>query len=105
MPTPRPRSQKLQPGGTDALPEDPADNGLGRDLYPYDNPAVDDALPDGIAEPDEKSQAPDESSEAGSDEGSSLALLRLQSARTPRGERRRPGRGQTAEDGSAEPPA
>jgi hypothetical protein len=81
MPEPYAEEPQLVPGGVDALHDDPADNGLARDLDPEDNPAVDDVLPDEIAEPDDKSQAPDEG--AASDEES----------------------GQEAEDGSPEPPA
>lgn len=92
MPTPTTEDPELYPGGVDALAEDPEDNGLGRDLNPADNPAVDDVLPDGISEADDKSQAPDgqaddaESGTTSPDEGG-------------------PDAGQTAEDGSAEPPA
>ena len=90
MPTPFTEEPELQPGGADALEEDPADLGLGRDLSPEDNPAVDDVLPDEISEPDDKSQAPDgkaDDAESGttSEDG--------------------PSAGQEAEDGSAEPPA
>ena len=85
MPEPYAEEPQLVPGGVDALQEDPADSGLARDLDPDDNPAVDDVLPDEIAEPDEKSQAPDgEAEDRESD--------------TPRA-------GQEAEDGSPEPPA
>ena len=92
MPTPTTQDPELYPGGVDAVADDPADNGLGRDLSPEDNAAVDDALPDGIAEPDAKSQTPEgeaddaESGTTADDEGG-------------------PDAGQTAEDGSAEPPA
>jgi len=92
MPTPTTQEPELYPGGVDAIGDDPDDNGLARDLSPEDNPAVDDALPDEIAEPDEKSQAPEgkaddaESGTASDDEDG-------------------PDAGQTAEDGSAEPPA
>ena len=92
MPTPFTEEPELVPGGVDALAEDPADNGLGRDLDPDDNPAVDDVLPEEISEPDDKSQAPEgeaddaESGTTSDDEGG-------------------PDAGQTAEDGSAEPPA
>jgi hypothetical protein len=92
MPTPYTEEPELVPGGVDALAEDPADNGLGRDLDPDDNPAVDDVLPEEISAPDDKSQAPEgeaddaESGTTSDDEGG-------------------PDAGQTAEDGSAEPPA
>lgn len=55
------------PGGVDAL----ADTGtagqteaepLVRDLHPDDNPAVEDAAPDEISEPEDKQQEPDEDS-------------------------------------------
>jgi hypothetical protein len=89
MPTPVTEEPELVPGGVDALQEDPADNGLGRDLDPDDNPAVDDVLPDEISEPDDKPQAPegeaDEESGVSGDSG--------------------PSAGQEAEDGSPEPPA
>lgn len=84
MPTPVTEEPELVPGGADAIDEDPADDGLGRDLDPDDNPAVDDAVPDEISRPDDKSQAPD--GEADQEAGTPVA-------------------GQTAEDGSAEPPA
>jgi hypothetical protein len=80
------------PGGVDALKEDPADNGLARDLDPDANPAVDDALPGEIAEPDEKSQAPEGE---GEDKESD----------TQRSSDYSPDAGQEAEDGSPEPPA
>ncbi|RYC05873.1 hypothetical protein [Nocardioides zhouii] len=92
MPTPTTEDPELYPGGVDAIADDPEDNGLGRDLDPDDNPAVDDVLPEGISEPDDKPQAPEgdaDDAEAGTtsdDEGG-------------------PDAGQTAEDGSAEPPA
>lgn len=90
MPTPTSEDPELYPGGVDALDDDPADNGLGRDLSPDDNPAVDDVLPDEIAEPDDKSQEPDGKSED-ADSGTTADDD--------------PDAGQTAEDGSAEPPA
>ena len=90
MPTPFTEEPELQPGGADALDEDPADLGLGRDLSPEDNPAVDDVLPDGISEPDDKSQAP----EGKADDAESGTVAEDD-----------PDAGQEAEDGSAEPPA
>jgi len=95
MPEPYAEEPQLVPGGVDALEEDPADAGLARDLNPDDNPAVDDVLPEEIAEPDEKPQASegeaqDEESDTprpGSDAGGA------------------PSAGQQAEDGSPEPPA
>ena len=91
MPTPVTEEPELVPGGVDALPEDPADNGLGRDLDPDENPAVDDVLPDEVSQPDDKSQAPDgePDAEAGTTDSSSAGAKA----------------GQTAEDGSPEPPA
>ena len=89
MPTPVTEEPELVPGGVDALEEDPADNGLGRDLHPDDNPAVDDVLPDTVSEPDDKSQAPEgeaDDKEAGTTDDT-------------------PAAGQEAEDGSPEPPA
>ena len=99
MPEPYAEEPQLVPGGVDALGEDPADAGLARDLNPDDNPAVDDVLPDEIAEPDEKPQAPEgEAEDKESD--------------TPRGgsdpdaeSGASPSAGQEAEDGSPEPPA
>jgi len=54
----------LHPGGADSI-DDPDKYGdtpgppTTRDLPPEDNPAVDDVLPDEVAEPDDKSQEPD----------------------------------------------
>lgn len=96
MPTPTTEDPELYPGGVDAVGDDPADNGLGRDLNPEDNPAVEDALPDEIAEPDDKSQAPD--GEADDAESGTTA-------EGDSGNADGPDAGQTAEDGSAEPPA
>ena len=78
---------ELKPGGADALADDPQDRGQPRDPATEDNPAVTDVVPDEVAEPDDKQQEPDgsEDAEAGGD-----------------GE---PAAGQTAEDGSPEPPA
>jgi hypothetical protein len=92
MPEPYTEEPQLVPGGVDALEEDPADNGLARDLDPSDNPAVDDVLPDEVAEPDEKSQAPE--GEADDHE-----------ADTTRASDYSATAGQEAEDGSPEPPA
>lgn len=92
MPTPRTEDPELHPGGVDALPEDPADNGLSRDLSPEDNPAIDDLLPNEISQPDDKPQAPEgkaDDAEAG----------------TTSADPREPDAGQEAEDGSVEPPA
>lgn len=79
---------ELHPGGADALPLDPDGEGLGRDLPPEDNPAVEDVLPDEIAEPDDKKQAPE--GEAADHEA---------------GTERDPEAGQVDEEGSPEPPA
>lgn len=88
MPEPTAEEPQLQPGGVDAIEEDPADEGLSRDLHPDDNPAVDDILPEEIAEPDDKQQEPDKGvdHEAGT-------------------KRDKPTAGQEAEDGKPEPPA
>ena len=61
---------------------------LARDLDPAANPAVDEVMPDEIAESDDKSQAPDgeaDDAETGAEDD--------------------PEAGQEAEDGSVEPPA
>lgn len=89
IPEPTTEEPQLLPGGVDAdaLHTDKADDGLGRDLDPDDNPAVDDATPDEISEPDDKPQAP----EGQADDHESAS-----------GD---PDAGQEAEDGSAEPPA
>jgi hypothetical protein len=89
MPEPYAEEPQLVPGGVDALPDDPADNGLARDLDPDDNPAVDDVLPGEISEPDDKSQAPE--GEADDQESGTTD--------------EDPKAGQEAEDGSPEPPA
>ncbi len=83
MPTPVTEEPELVPGGVDAIGEDPADNGLGRDLDPDDNPAVDDAVPDEISEPDDKSQAPE--GEAGRGGRDDRLLLRGQGRADRRG--------------------
>ncbi len=91
IPEPTTEEPQLLPGGVDAdaLHTDPADDGLGRDLDPDDNPAVDDATPDEISEPDDKSQAPDGHA---ADQESGVS-------------EEDPDAGQEAEDGSPEPPA
>ena len=89
MPEPFTTEPELHPGGVDAIPDAPEDDGLGRDLEPDANPAVDDVLPEEISEPDtEKKQAPE--GEADDQES---------------GTERTPEAGQEAEDGSVEPPA
>lgn len=91
MPTPSAEDPQLVPGGVDAdaLHADPADDGLGRDLRPEDNAAVDEESPAEISEPDDKPQAPE--GQADDQESGTLADD--------------PAAGQEAEDGSAEPPA
>ena len=96
MPKPYTEEPQLVPGGVDAVVEDPADAGLARDLDPDDNPAVDDVLPDEIAEPDEKSQAPE-----GEAEDKESDTTRGSGSDSDDG----PSAGQEAEDGSPEPPA
>ena len=101
MPTPHAEEPQLVPGGVDAIEDDPADNGLSRDLDPDDNPAVDDVLPNEIAEPDEKSQAPEgqaDDQESGTTEAAADADSDADSDSEPDA-------GQEAEDGSVEPPA
>lgn len=88
LPEPAIEEKEPNPGGVDAVPEDPADDNLARDLSPEDNPVVDDAMPDEIAQLDDKSQAPEGEAadhESGTDDD--------------------PDAGQEAEDGSPEPPA
>jgi hypothetical protein len=107
MPQPHTEEPELIPGGVDAIAEDPQDGGLSRDLSPDDNPAVDDVLPEEVAEPDDKSQAPDngEDAEAGTpraSDGSSGDSSGDSSGADSSGE---PRAGQEAEDGSVEPPA
>ena len=89
QPDPVIEDKESNPGGVDAVSENEVDQNLARDLHPDDNPAVDDALPEEIAAPDEeKSQSPDgkaDDAESGSQDD--------------------PAAGQEAEDGSVEPPA
>ena len=101
MPTPHAEEPQLVPGGVDAIEDDPADNGLSRDLDPDDNPAVDDVLPDEVAAPDDKPQAPDgqaDDQESGTTEAAAAAVADADSDSEPDA-------GQEAEDGSVEPPA
>lgn len=92
MPEPKTQDPELHPGGVDAIEDDSSRGTVGRDLPPQDNPAVDDELPDEIAEQDDKDQAPsgEADQEAGTetdeDEGG-------------------PAAGQVDEEGSPEPPA
>ena len=63
LPEPVIEDKEPNPGGADAVPESPVE-GLARDLDPADNPAVDDVLPEQIAElDDDKQQEPDEDSD------------------------------------------
>ena len=92
MPEPKTEEPELHPGGTDKLPLDPDGEGLGRDLPPSDNPAVDDVVPDEVTAPDDKDQAP--SGEADQEAG------------TKRDEDEDgPEAGQVDEEGDPEPPA
>ncbi|WP_110240849.1 hypothetical protein [Nocardioides gilvus] len=92
MPEARTEDPELHPGGVDAI-EDEADRGtMGRDLPPSENPAVDDALPEEIAEQDDKDQAP--SGEADQEAGTD----RTEDEDGPEA-------GQVDEEGSPEPPA
>ena len=94
MPEPTTEEPELIPGGIDALPDEPGDHGLGRDLGPEDNPAVDDVLPDEVAERDDgKSQSPD-----GKADDRESGTKRSDGADESEA-------GQQAEDGSVEPPA
>ena len=95
MPEPITEEPELVPGGTDRLPDKPGDEPLARDLQPEDNP-VDDAMPDEITEPDDKSQSPDsdDAEETGTAPGPDVN----ESSEEPPA-------GQEAEDGSVEPPA
>ena len=88
LPEPVIEDKEPNPGGADAVTEDPADQYLARDLHPEDNPAVDDVLPDEIAQADDKQQAPE--GEADDQES---------------GTEQDPESGQESEDGSVEPPA
>ncbi|MCD6639925.1 MAG: hypothetical protein LT071_08435 [Nocardioides sp.] len=87
MPEPTAVEPQLVPGGVDAIEEDPADEGLSRDLHPDANPADVD-VPDVVIEPDDKQQEP----EGEADDAET-------------GQETDPEAGQEAEDGSVEPPA
>ena len=67
MPEPIIEPGDENPGGVDAISDETPFSGdqrkLGHDLLPEDNPAVDDALPDEIAEGDDKQQEPDDEDE------------------------------------------
>lgn len=99
MPEPFTQEPELYPGGVDAVPDDPEDEGLSRDLDPDENPAVDDVLPQEVAERDDKKQEPDngDDKEAGTERQPDT-----DEADDSTGE---PEAGQEAEDGSVEPPA
>jgi hypothetical protein len=88
LPEPAIQEKEPNPGGVDAIPEDPADVNLARDLSPEDNPVVDEAVPDEIAQLDDKSQAPE--GEASDQESGTQDDVSA---------------GQESEDGSVEPPA
>ena len=88
LPEPTIEDKEPNPGGVDAVPEDPADDNLARDLSPEDNPVVDDAMPDEISHLDDKSQAP-EGDAADQEPGTKEDVSA----------------GQESEDGSVEPPA
>jgi hypothetical protein len=65
QPTPTTESPEMFPGGTDATRDatDYVDRGAdpaARDMDPDDNPAVEDALPEGVKESDDKKQEPDD---------------------------------------------
>jgi hypothetical protein len=67
IPTPTTEEPELHPGGVDAIV--PVAEPLPHDLDPEDNAALDDVVPDEIAEPDEdKEQAPDDGAVSGEDE-------------------------------------
>ncbi|MBA3783314.1 MAG: hypothetical protein H0X12_15865 [Nocardioides sp.] len=57
QPEPEIEPGEPNPGGADAV-EPIEHTPLARDLDPEDNPAVDDVLPDEVAEADDKSQEP-----------------------------------------------
>ena len=92
MPEPKTQDPELHPGGVDAIEDDSSRGTVGRDLPPKDNPAVDDELPNEIAERDDKDQAP--SGDAGQGAGTD-------SDEDEDG----PAAGQVDEKGSPEPPA
>ena len=103
MPTPHAEEPQLVPGGVDAIEDDPADNGLSRDLDPDDNPAVDDVLPDEVAAPDDKPQAPE--GQADDQESGTTEAAAHSDAEADSDSDSEPDAGQEAEDGSVEPPA
>lgn len=64
QPDPVTEEPEKYPGGADAIDDsgkygDTPGDPTPRDLHPDDNPAVDDVLPDEVAAPDDKSQAPE----------------------------------------------
>ena len=102
MPESTTQEPELVPGGVDAILDERADDNLARDLDPDHNPAVDDVLPDEIAEADDKSQAPAEGSDSGSASNEDSEADSPREVGDASGE---PDAGQEAEDGSVEPPA
>ena len=113
QPDPTAEEPQLEPGGVDAVEPDADDNGLARDLDPADNPAVEDALPGEIAQPDDKQQEPDDNGvdeEAGteSDEKSaeeSEKESQEDGSDQPGSTGDTPEAGQEDEEGGVEPPA
>lgn len=95
MPEPKVEEPELVPGGTDAVEPNQVAETLGRDLVPEDNP-VDDAMPEEVTEPDDKSQAPE--GDAAEESGTAPGPDVNESSEDPPA-------GQEAEDGSVEPPA
>lgn len=92
MPAAKTQEPELKPGGVDAIPDEQDGEGLPRDLAPGKNPAVEDALPDEIAEQDDKDQAP--SGEADQEAGTEKTA-----------DEDGPDAGQVDEEGDPEPPA
>lgn len=73
QPEPTTEEPEKYPGGADAIDDsgkygDTPGGPTTRDLHPDDNPAVDDVIPDEIAAPDDKSQAPDDEKTSGEDD-------------------------------------
>ena len=64
MPDPVIEPPEENPGGADAINDDPPFSGdqpvvLSRDLHPDDHPGVEDVLPDEVGQPDDKQQEND----------------------------------------------
>jgi hypothetical protein len=64
MPKPEAEEPARNPGGVDAINDDPPFAGdvpapLGHDLDPDDNPAVEDQMPDEVTQLDDKQQEPE----------------------------------------------